>query len=465
VNFIAHAMTRRGFGGSLHMEIPVEEAPALTKDHPLTPRQRRQAIIAATLGNGLEFYDFITFAFFAIQIGHTFFPSHSPFLSLMGSLATFFAGFLTRPLGAFVLGGYADRVGRKPAMMISMTMMGVGIILLVITPGYATIGYAAPVIAVIARMIQGFALGGEVGSATIYMMESADPHRRAFAMSWQGASQNIAASVGSAVGLLLALVMSDSELSAYGWRIAMALGVTIVPVALWVRSSLPETIHHADAVVIAHDGFRSYLRPIVCGLIIIGSGTIGTYIFQYMTTYGQNTLHLSATLSMAGEFANNAISVVAILVGAAVSDRKGRKHTMLVPQLLFCALIVPCFLWLTTQRDAVSFIGANLILSYLSGYMYGAVYAAISESIPKEVRARAFALIYALPVAILGGSTQLIVTWLLEVTQSPMAIAWYLTAVSLIGFAAMVALKESAPVKLGLGPLPARPRTRVRRQA
>jgi MFS family permease len=432
------------------MEIPVEEAPTLVSEHPFTPRQRRQAILAATLGNGLEFYDFITFAFFAIQIGHTFFPSESAFLSLMGSLATFFAGFLTRPLGALVLGSYADKVGRKPAMMISMTMMGAGIILLVLTPGYATIGYAAPVIAVIARMIQGFALGGEVGSATIYMMEGAHPSRRAWSMSWQGASQNIAASVGSLVGLSLTYVLSEAELSLYGWRIALALGVTIVPVALWVRKSLPETLHHADTAVIANDGFRTYLRPIICGLLIIGSGTIATYIFQYMATYGQNTLHLSARISLTGEFANNAISVVAVLVGAAVSDRKGRKHVMLLPQLLFCALIVPCFLWLTTERDAVSFIGANLILSYVSGYMYGAVYAAISESIPKQVRARAFALIYALPVAILGGSTQLVVTWLLEVTQSPMSIAWYLTGVSLIGFFAMLALKESAPIKLGL---------------
>ncbi len=435
------------------VEIPAEGAPeAPAFDHPLTPRERRKAIFAATLGNGLEFYDFITFAFFAIQIGHTFFPSESAFLSLMGSLATFFVGFLTRPLGAYYLGGYADRVGRKPAMMISMTLMGVGIILLVVTPGYATIGIAAPIIAVIARMIQGFALGGEVGSATIYMMEGADPNRRAFSMAWQGASQNIAASVGSLVGLLLTYWLTDAELSEYGWRIALAIGVTIVPVALWVRRSLPETIDHVDTAVVANDGFRSYLRPIVCGLLIIGSGTIATYIFQYMATYGQNTLNLSARLSLGGEFANNAISIFAILIGAAVSDRRGRKHVMLFPQFLFCILIVPCFLWLTTERDAVSFIGANLILSYVSGYMYGAVYAAISESIPKEVRARVFALVYALPVTFLGGSTQLVITWILEVTGNPMSIAWYLTGVSVIGLAAMFALKESAPVKVGIAP-------------
>jgi len=219
-------------------------------------------------------------------------------------------------------------------------------------------------------------------------------------------------------------------------------------VALWIRNSLPETVHHKDTAVVAHDGIRSYMRPIVCGLLIIGSGTIATYIFNYMATFGQNTLHLSATLSLGGEFANNAIAFFAVLIGGAISDRKGRKHVMLLPQTAFCLLIVPCFLWLTTERDAVSFIGANLILSSLSGFMYGAVYAAISESIPKAVRARVFALVYALPVTFLGGSTQMVITWILEVTGSPMAIAWYLTGVSLIGLAAMIALRESAPVKL-----------------
>lgn len=444
------------------MEIPAEEAPVLAGDHSLTPRQRRQAIFAATLGNGLEFYDFITFAFFAIQIGDTFFPSESRYLSLMGSLATFFVGFLTRPLGAFVLGTYADKVGRKPAMMISMAMMGFGIVLLVLTPGYAQIGYAAPVIAIVARMIQGFALGGEVGSATIYMMEGAEPRRRAYSMSWQGASQNIAATVGPLVGIYLTGVMTTAELSEYGWRIALGLGTVIVPVALIIRRSLPETLHHADSAHVdtthARDGsgpiaallgvLRSYPRPIFCGLLIMGSGTITTYITNYMATYGQNTLHLSPQLSLAAEFGANGISVIGVLIGAAISDRKGRKYVMLLPQLILCASIVPCFVWLTTARDAVSFIGGNLVIAWFSSVQYGAVYAAVSESIPKVLRARVFALVYALPVALLGGSTQLVVTWILEVTGSPMSIAWYLSGVALIGFGAMYALKESAPVRL-----------------
>src|SRR6201991_3965404 len=140
--------------------------------------------LAVTIGNMLEFYDFITYSFFAIQIGRTFFPMGGEFGSLMLSLATFGAGFITRPIGALVLGTYSDRVGRKPAMVLSFTMMGCAIILLALTPSYESIGIAAPILAIIARMVQGFSLGGEVGPTTAYLLETAKPHRRGLAVSW-----------------------------------------------------------------------------------------------------------------------------------------------------------------------------------------------------------------------------------------------------------------------------------------
>ena len=420
----------------------------LPADNAFTPRQRRRAIVAATLGNGLEFYDFLTFAFFAIQIGHTFFPSVNPYLSLMGSLATFGAGFITRPIGAHVLGGYADRRGRKPAMLISMSLMGAGILLLCLTPGYATIGIAAPVIAVCARLIQGFALGGEVGCASIYMMESAHSLRRGLTVSWQGASQAVASTIGALVGLMLTFMLSDAQLSVFGWRIALLLGVTIVPLALYIRASLPETIHHVDSGAVESVRFRSYMRPVVCGFLILGCGTIGNYILAYMATYGQNTLHLSARVSLAAEFGINAIGVVTVLLGGWISDRHGRRAVTILPQTIFCLLIVPCFLWVTRTRDATSFIAASIILGGVQASMYGAIYAAISESIPKQVRARTFALVYSIPVAVFGGTTQMVVTWLLHVTGEPMSVAWYLTGVAVVGLGAMIAMRESAPAKV-----------------
>lgn len=404
--------------------------------------------MAATLGNGLEFYDFITFAFFAIQIGNTFFPSGSAYLSLMGSLATFGAGFITRPVGAHVLGGYADRHGRKPAMLISMTMMGAGICLLALTPGYATIGAAAPVIAVTARLLQGFALGGEVGSATTYMVEAAPDAERGRASSWQIVSQQIAATLGAAVGLGLSLVLTTAELDSYGWRIALLVGASVVPMALYIRKSLPETHIPELAAQARRSRFSDYRRLALLGAVILGSGTITTYIFNYMATFGQRNLELSSSTSFAAEVGNNAIGAIAAFVGGVLSDRFGRVRTMVVPQMVFVILVVPCFLWLTSARDATSFIGANLLLSFFANLSFGPLLAAISEGLPRMVRARVVALVYAIPIATLGGTTQLVVTWLLHVTGSPMALAWYLTGVALVGAIAMAAMPETAPVRL-----------------
>src|ERR1700676_4133228 len=195
------------------------EPPAVTGGGGLVSR----GTLAVTIGNMLEFYDFITYSFFAVQIGHTFFPSGSQFGSLMLSLATFGVGFVTRPSGGIVIGHYSDRAGRRPAMMLSFAMMGSAIIVLALTPSYATIGIAAPVIAILARMVQGFSLGGEVGPTTAYLMEAAPPGRRGLAVSWQPASQEIAATAGALVGVLLSRSMSDAALESYGWRIAFLL--------------------------------------------------------------------------------------------------------------------------------------------------------------------------------------------------------------------------------------------------
>ena len=338
-------------------------------------REQRRAIIAVTTGNGLEFYDFITYAFFAIQIGRTFFPPELTSHGLMASLITFGLGFLARPLGAYVLGHYADKRGRKPSMLLSMMLMGTGMLILVVTPGYDTIGIAAPIIAVFARMIQGFALGGEVGSATAYLMESSAPEKRALTVSWQGASQEVAAMVGTLVGLGLSLVMSDAELTAYGWRIALAIGASIVPFALWIRNSLPETLHkEKEPDEVEDTGIRGYAKVLVLGFLMIGSGTIATYIFNYMATFGQDTLHFSVPISMTAEFGSHFVGVVFTLLGGWLADRFGRRKLMIWPQLLFVLSIVPFFTWFLDAGTPFSFITAVLVLSILSIPQYSGVY-------------------------------------------------------------------------------------------
>lgn len=445
----------RGETGAKLM-VTTETQPVQSVGDTMTLRQRRQAMTAVTLGNGLEFYDFITYAFFAIQIGQAFFPSESPYLSLMGSLAAFGAGFVTRPLGAWVLGGYGDRQGRKPAMLISMLLMGLGIAILVLTPGYATIGYLAPALAIVARLIQGFALGGEVGSASVFMLECAPTHRRGYSMSWQGVSQNVAGAFGAFVGLGLALTLTPVELANWGWRVALGLGVAIVPIALYMRSRLPETYAAAKQERPARTPLKPYIRPIACGFAMISSGTMASYVFIYMATYAQNTLKMPSSTAFTGELLNNLSQALAIVAGGILSDRIGRRPVMVWAQVLFVLSILPCFWWITNGGGVAAFYFANLYLAGLSAFYFGAVFALIAEGLPPQIRTRVFALVYAVPVAVFGGTTQLQVTWLLEVTGEPVALGWYLTGTALIGLVAAIVAHETAPGRAAIPqPLPA----------
>src|SRR5262245_6984785 len=177
-----------------------------------------KGIVAVVVGNWLEFYDFLVFTFFAVMIGDAFFPGKTPIVRLLGALATFGVGFVTRPIGAAVIGAYADRVGRREALTLTLLLMAVGSGLVAITPPYATIGIAAPVILVVARLIQGFSCGGEVGPATTYLLESAPAEKRAAITAWQGYSQQLAVLMGSLCGVILAATLTKEELYQWGWR-------------------------------------------------------------------------------------------------------------------------------------------------------------------------------------------------------------------------------------------------------
>ena len=279
-----------------------------------------RAAFAATIGNMLEFYDFITYAFFAIQIGHAFFPAQSEYGSLMLSLATFGAGFVTRPIGGIVLGIYSDRVGRRPAMLVSFALMGGAILVLALTPSYGSIGMAAPIIAILARMVQGFALGGEVGPTTAYLMEIAPPERRALVVAWQPTSQEIAATAGALVGVILSKTMAPEMLDSIGWRVVFLIGAACLPIGLWMRRSLPETIvqsEHAErAERTSHLALaRRHVRVIAFAVMILASGAISTYVTQYMTTYAQNTLHVAAPLAFTVSLVSNALGIAGALLG------------------------------------------------------------------------------------------------------------------------------------------------------
>jgi MHS family citrate/tricarballylate:H+ symporter-like MFS transporter len=421
---------------------------------PASPMSIGRATLGATVGNMLEFYDFITYSFFAIQIGRTFFPADSQFASLMLSLATFGAGFITRPIGAIVIGSYSDRVGRKPAMILSFAMMGSAMLVLALIPSYASIGIAAPILAILARMVQGFSLGGEVGPTTAYLMEVAAVDQRGLAVSWQPVSQQVAATAGALVGLVLSKFMTGAALDAYGWRIAFLLGVVCLPFGLWLRSRLPETIHLRESEAAVPPGagkspgvIRAHARLLVLGLLVLASGTIITYVIDYMTTYAEDTLQVAADLAFATTVVSNATGIVGALYGGYLADRYGRWPVMVWPQLLALLMTYPVFLWIVNTHSALALLGGLGMLSLIGSIPYTAFYVALVEGLPKQIRGGAFATIYAVAIAGFGGTAQLIVTWLIHVTGNALAPAWYLLLATAIGLGAMAMMRETAPAR------------------
>ena len=273
------------------------------------PKLKRRHVAAATIGNALEFYDFLTYAFFSIQIGHAFFPVQSAYGSLMLSLATFGAGFVTRPIGALVIGAYSDRVGRRPAMMLCFVLIGCSIVVMALIPTYATIGIAAPILAVIARMVQGFSLGGEIGSNTAYLMEAA-PDRQARPDRFLAGRQPEYGPHRRRLG------RHSTDHRAAGRRARRLWLAHRLPARRRRRAVRSVAAHQSagNAACAGSQRHRAGGRPIAAGArrgrigasscwgcVVLAAGTIGSYIFTYLVTYAQATLHLPARAGFIAE--------------------------------------------------------------------------------------------------------------------------------------------------------------------
>jgi MFS family permease len=408
------------------------------------PLKRHVAAVVA--GNALEFYDFLTYSFFAIYIGDTFFPAKDPVTSLLASLATFGAGFATRPLGGVVLGMLGDRIGRKPAMYLSFTLMGLGMLGVTLTPSYAAIGVAAPVLLITFRLIQGFALGGEVGPTTAFLIEAPPPSQRGFYGSLQSASQYVATLVAGGVGTLLAALLTHTQLATWGWRVAFLAGAAIIPFGLMVRRSLPETLD--GTVSLPSQALRQHWTTVVFGLMLMAGATIATYVILSLTTYAQATLHMQAQWSFAATVAIGLGGVSGAPFGGYVSDRKGRKPVMLVSNGLLMLSTIPVYFALSQLRSGLVLVLASFYLTFLLAMNAGVGIMALCELLPPKVRSGAMSTIYALAIAVFGGSAQFIVVWLTNRLHDPMAPAYYMAAALAISFIAIAALHESAPIRL-----------------
>jgi MFS family permease len=413
-------------------------------------------VFAVALGNAVEFYDFVTYAFFAAQIGRAFFPSDTPGTSLLASLATFGAGFLTRPLGAFVLGRLGDRLGRKPAMLASFALIGVGVIGLPLVPPYSSIGILAPLLAIGFRLLQGFALGGEVGPSTAFMMEAAPLLRRGLYISMQAMSADVAVMVAGLVGVGLASVLDPAALDSWGWRVALLAGGVIVPIGLLLRRQLGETLQPTQAAG-DQPAIPNYRRVAAAGLALLAAATTTSYLLNYMTTYSSSTLGISPKIAFGATAIVGLCGVICDPLGGWLSDRYGRKPIMIFPWLCLAVAVFPCFTWLEHERTGLALYIACGVLASASTLSTSASLVAVTESLPHRVRSGGLAIIYALAISIFGGSTQFTVAWLTRLSGNPLTPAWYMIGGVMVGLIALRVMPETAPIRTGAAPDPGVP--------
>ena len=436
---------------SLAIEVRSRGASPVARTRVSHPR----LIAACTVGNALEFYDFVVFSFFARTIGALFFPAQDQSAQLLLSFATYGVGFFLRPLGGVVLGAYADRAGRKKATVLTLILMAVGTGVVGLAPVYATAGMFGALAVLAGRLLQGFSAGGEVGASTTMLAELAPKERRGFFGAWQLASQGLAVLAAAVVAVTVSDALTPEQVAVWGWRIPFLLGTLILPVGLWLRRALQEThANDADArtrsVSSLQVALRQFPTRILAGVgLVVGGTAANAVIVLYMATYAVTQLHLTPAAGLLAGITAGAVTLVAAPIGGALSDRLGRKPVTMISYLLILVLIYPAFLLLQASPALPTLLAVVAVLALLNAAGGATVIITLAEIFPVEVRATSMSLVYALGVAIFGGFGQFIVTWLIQVTGSPLAPAWYVMACALATILSLPAIPEMRGKALG----------------
>lgn len=443
------------------MNTPASQ-PATASPHstsaPLSKAMVRRIVFSSSVGNALEWFDFLVYGYFATIIAKQFFPMHDEWLSTLLAIATFGISFLMRPLGAIVLGMYGDRKGRKAALTLAIALMMVGTFTMAVMPPYASIGLAAPVLILLARLVQGFAVGGEFGSATAFMVEHS-ASRRGYYASWQFASQGLAAITAAAFGSLLTAWMPPEQLNSWGWRLPFVFGLLVGPVGYYIRSHLDETPEflalrkEREAGEAARQAagkrqelprekdasFSNQWVNLLLAVGIVAQSTVGVYVLQlYMPMYAVKQLHMPAAASFGVVVLNGGLQFLLSPVMGALSDRIGRIRIMLTTSILMGALIYPMFALLQSHPT----IGWLLLLQGTAG-IFKAAYsgpmpALMSEIFPTQVRSTGLSIGYSIGVTIFGGFAPTIVETFIHLTGDKLAPSYYVLIAAVLSGLSLV---------------------------
>jgi MHS family citrate/tricarballylate:H+ symporter-like MFS transporter len=403
-------------------------------------------VLRVTSGNFLEMFDFFLYGFYAPHIAHAFFPNKDEFTSLLATFLTFGLGFLMRPLGAIFLGAYIDRVGRRKGLIVTLSIMAVGTVSIAVMPTYATIGFWAPLLIVLARLLQGFSAGVELGGVSVYLSEMATPGNKGFYVSWQSGSQQVAIMVAAIIGYALNQYLSGGQISDWGWRIPFVIGSLIVPFIFVIRRSLEETeaflarTHRPTASEMFWSMLENW-QIVIAGMLLVVMTTVSFYLITvYTPTFGQKVLKLSEVDSLIVTFCVGLSNLIWLPVMGAVSDRIGRRPVLITFTVLTILTAYPAMRWLVDGPTFEKMLAVELWLSFLYGSYNGAMVVALTEVVPASVRTTGFSLAYSLAAGVFGGFTAAISTALIQYTGDNAAPGLWMSFAAVCGLIATIAI-------------------------
>jgi len=417
----------------------------MTVDSPHVPGpSMRRLIVAATIGNVFEWFDFVVYGFFAVTLAEVFFPTGNPTVSLLVTFGAFGLAYVVRPLGAIVVGGYTDRAGRKNGLMLSIALMMIGTTMMAITPGYATIGLAAPIIITIARLLQGFSVGGEYGSAVTFLTEHGGA-RRGFSASWQFATGGMITVLASLFGVTLTTLLTYQQLVDWGWRIPYFFGLLLGPAGLYIRAKVVETPEFLKAEKPATVPLRNLLRrhplPVLLALGISIISNSSFYLLLYIPTYGVKQLHLPAYTGFVATLVGGVILAIGCPLAGHWSDKIARPLIMVIMCSLFVLTAYPAFYLMVAWPSLAACIIAVGWLNLVKAGYSGVLPSLMAEQFPVDTRAIGVSLGYSISVTIFGGFAPFVATWLIAQTGDSLSPSYYLMFTALLSLAALIAIR------------------------
>ena len=412
-------------------------------------RNRRVGnVFRVAAGNFLEQYDFFVYGIYAASIGQTFFPSDNEFAATAKSFAAFAISFLMRPLGAIVLGAYIDRVGRRQGLIVTLGLMALGTLTLGLTPGYAAIGVAAPVIIVIGRLLQGFSAGAELGGVSVYLAEIATPGRRGFYTSWQSGSQQVAVVFAALLGAFLTAWLAPADMKSWGWRVPVLIGCAIIPLIFWLRGSLEETDDFRRMHKARRTGEVLLLLTANWPVVLVGLGLVATtttlfyFVTIYTPTFGVQALHLASGDVLVVTVCVGLSNLIWLPIGGALSDRFGRLPLLTAIPALAIVTAYPVMAWLAGAPSFGKLLTVELLFSAYFGLYNGSMIPYLSEIVPLPVRTAGFSLAYSLATALFGGVTPLMSDYLIHASDNAALPGLWLAFACLVSLAAVLASRN-----------------------